>query len=129
MPTSPTAGAGLGLHLEQVTLRPPSGPRQRAAHQRSVRSKLSLFMRSRWFDPLDGMKMASLMYDAVTTGDTASAVSFCFRRDMGLTFVTVTDFHGCQLNMQFTTRRSFTAGTPSCAISYRRRDSESPYRF
>ena len=31
-----------------------------------VRSKLSLFMRSRWFKPpLDGMKMAALMYDAV----------------------------------------------------------------
>ena len=31
-----------------------------------VRSKLSLFMRSRWFQPpLDGLKMAALMYDAV----------------------------------------------------------------
>ena len=31
-----------------------------------VRSKLSLFMRSRWFEPpLGGLKMAALMYDAV----------------------------------------------------------------
>jgi len=31
-----------------------------------VRTKLSLFMRSRWFEPpFDGMKMAELMYDAV----------------------------------------------------------------
>jgi patatin-related protein len=68
-----------------------------------VRSKLSLFMRSRWFKPpLGGMKMTELMYDAVLAmGEprerTASLLPSGQKLDL---FVTVTDFYGCQQLMQ-----------------------------
>lgn len=68
-----------------------------------VRSKLSLFMRSRWFEPpFDGLKMAGLMYDAVTAlGKPREPKASLLPSGQGLDlFVTVTDFYGCQLNMQ-----------------------------
>jgi patatin-related protein len=68
-----------------------------------VRSKLSLFMRSRWFEPpLDGMKMAALMYDAMLTmGAPRAATSSLLPsgQDLDL-FVTVTDFYGSHQLMQ-----------------------------
>lgn len=68
-----------------------------------VRTKLSLFMRSRWFEPpFDGLKMAGLMYDAVTAlGKPREPMASLLPSGQGLDlFVTVTDFYGCQLNMQ-----------------------------
>ena len=68
-----------------------------------VRAKLSLFMRSRWFQPpLGGAKMAALMYDAVNAmgaprDAAASLLPHGLRLDL---FVTVTDFYGGQLLMQ-----------------------------
>ena len=68
-----------------------------------VRSKLSLFMRSRWFQPpLDGLKMAALMYDAVNAmGPLREPASSLLPSGQGLDlFVTVTDFYGSQQLMQ-----------------------------
>jgi len=68
-----------------------------------VRSKLSLFIRSRWFKPpLDGLKMASLMYDAVIAmGAPRAQTSSLLPSGLGLDlFVTLTDFYGCQQLMQ-----------------------------
>lgn len=68
-----------------------------------VRTKLSLFMRSRWFEPpFDGLRMAGLMYDAVTAlGKPREPAASLLPSGQGLDlFVTVTDFYGCQLNMQ-----------------------------
>ena len=68
-----------------------------------VRFKLSLFMRSRWFQPpLDGLKMAALMYDAVNAmGAPRAPASSLLPSDQRLDlFVTVTDFYGCQQLMQ-----------------------------
>ena len=68
-----------------------------------VRSKLSLFMRSRWFQPpLDGLKMAALMYDAVNAmGAQRELASSLLPSGQGLDlFVTVTDFYGSQQLMQ-----------------------------
>ncbi len=68
-----------------------------------VRSKLSLFLRSRWFKPpLGGMKMAELMYDAVLAmGAPPDHGSSLLPSGQGLDlFVTVTDFYGCQRLMQ-----------------------------
>jgi patatin-related protein len=68
-----------------------------------VRSKLSLFIRSRWFHPpLDGLKMAALMYDAVNAMGAPTRPTSCLlppghRLDL---FVTVTDFYGCQQLVQ-----------------------------
>jgi len=68
-----------------------------------VLTKLSLFVRSRWFKPpLGGHRMAELMYDAVTAMGspkhaTASLVPASQRLDL---FVTVTDFHGYQQSVQ-----------------------------
>lgn len=68
-----------------------------------VRSKLSLFMRSRWFQPpFDGPRMTALMYDAVaalgTPGEKASSL---LPSGQGLDlFVTLTDFNGYQRTMQ-----------------------------
>jgi patatin-related protein len=68
-----------------------------------VRDKLSLFMRSRWFQPpLDGYGMTSLMYDAVTAmgapkSPTASLLPS--GQDLDL-FVTVTDYHGYLQSIQ-----------------------------
>ena len=70
---------------------------------REVRSKLSLFMRSRWFKPpFDGGKMAALMYDGVTVmGAPRERTSSLLPSGQGLDlFVTVTDFYGCQQLMQ-----------------------------
>lgn len=68
-----------------------------------VRSKLSLFMRSRWFKPpFDGMRMAGLMYDAVLAmGAPRERASSLLPSGQGLDlFVTVTDFYGRQQLMQ-----------------------------
>jgi len=68
-----------------------------------VRSKLSLFMRSRWFQPpLDGLKMAGLMYDAVNAmGAQREPASSLLPSGQGLDlFVTMTDFYGSQQLMQ-----------------------------
>lgn len=67
-----------------------------------VRGKLSLFMRSRWFKPpLDGMKMAELMYDAVLAMEPREGGTSLLPSGQGLDlFVTVTDFYGCQQLMQ-----------------------------
>jgi len=68
-----------------------------------VRSKLSLFMRSRWFQPpLDGLKMAALMYDAaIAMGTPREPVSSLLPSGQALDlFVTVTDFYGCQRIVQ-----------------------------
>lgn len=63
-----------------------------------IRDKLSLFMRSRWFKPpLDGVKMARLMYDAVLAmeprGENSSLLPSGQALDL---FVTLTDFFGIQ---------------------------------
>lgn len=68
-----------------------------------VRSKLSLFMRSRWFQPpLDGLRMAALMYDAVNAMEPLrEPASSLLPSGQGLDlFVTVTDFYGSQQLMQ-----------------------------
>lgn len=63
-----------------------------------IRDKLSLFMRSRWFKPpLDGPRMARLMYDAVLAmeprGENSSLLPSGQALDL---FVTLTDFFGIQ---------------------------------
>jgi patatin-related protein len=68
-----------------------------------VRQKLSLFVRSRWFKPpLDGVGMAALMYDAVTSmGAPKSARASLL--PSGHTFdlmVTLTDYYGYQQLVQ-----------------------------
>lgn len=68
-----------------------------------VRTKLSLFMRSRWFEPpFDGLKMTALMYDAVAAmGAPREEVSSLLPSGQGLDlFVTLTDFNGYQRTMQ-----------------------------
>ncbi len=68
-----------------------------------VRSKLSLFMRSRWFQPpFDGPKMTALMYDAVAAmGEPREEMSSLLPSGQGLDlFVTLTDFNGYQRTMQ-----------------------------
>jgi patatin-related protein len=68
-----------------------------------VRSKLSLFMRSRWFEPpLDGLKMTALMYDALAAmGSPRGKTSSLLPSGQGLDlFVTLTDFYGFQRTMQ-----------------------------
>ena len=68
-----------------------------------VRSKLSLFLRSRWFQPpLGGLKMAALMYDAVKAmRPLREPASSLLPSGQGLDlFVTVTDFYGSQQLMQ-----------------------------
>jgi patatin-related protein len=68
-----------------------------------VRSKLSLFMRSRWFQPpFDGPKMTALMYDAVAAlGTPEEEASSLLPSGQGLDlFVTLTDFNGYQRTMQ-----------------------------
>jgi len=62
-----------------------------------VRSKLSLFLRSRWFKPpLSGDFMDDLMYDAVVSMGTprASASSLIPSGQSLDLFVTLTDYHG-----------------------------------
>jgi len=68
-----------------------------------VRSKLSLFMRSRWFQPpFDGLKMTGLMYDAVAAmGTPREETSSLLPSGQGLDlFITLTDFYGFQRTMQ-----------------------------
>jgi patatin-related protein len=68
-----------------------------------VRSKLSLFMRSRWFQPpFDGLKMTALMYDAVAAmGTPREEMASLLPSGQGLDlFVTLTDFNGHQRTMQ-----------------------------
>src|SRR5664279_476645 len=68
-----------------------------------VRSKLSLFMQSRWFEPpFDGLKMTALMYEAVAAmGAPREAMSSLLPTGQGLDlFVTLTDFYGYQRSMQ-----------------------------
>jgi patatin-related protein len=68
-----------------------------------VRSKLSLFMRSRWFEPpFDGLKMTALMYDAVAAmGTPQEETSSLLPSGQGLDLlVTLTDFYGYQRAMQ-----------------------------
>ena len=70
---------------------------------REVRSKLSLFMRSRWFKPpFDGLKMAELMYEGLTVlgaPRTKGATLLPTGQRLDL-FVTVTDFYGCHQLLQ-----------------------------
>ncbi|MDE2467573.1 MAG: patatin-like protein [Bradyrhizobium sp.] len=68
-----------------------------------VRSKLSLFMRSRWFQPpFDGRKMTALMYDALDAmGTPRKEKSSLLPSGQGLDlFVTLTDFNGYQRTME-----------------------------
>jgi patatin-related protein len=67
------------------------------AADREVRNKLSLFLRSRWFKPpLDGARMAELMYDAITVmgGPREPGASLLPATQRLELFVTLTDFHG-----------------------------------
>jgi patatin-related protein len=69
------------------------------ARDAEVRAKLSMFVRSRWFKPpLDGLRMAGLMYDAVTAmGSPKSPEASLLPSGQGLDlFVTVTDYYGSQ---------------------------------
>ncbi len=70
---------------------------------REVRSKLSLFLRSRWFEPpLDGTKMAGFLYDAlIAMGQPRrpGASLLPSRQTLDL-FVTMTDYHGYQQLVQ-----------------------------
>jgi patatin-related protein len=61
-----------------------------------VRRNLSLFLRSRWFKPpLDGSRMAGLMYDAVTSMGAPSARASLLPSGHSLDlFVTLTDYYG-----------------------------------
>jgi patatin-related protein len=73
--------------------------RMQSIRDREVRAKLSMFVRSRWFKPpLDGLRMAGLMYDAVTSmGTPTSPTASLLPSGQGLDlFVTVTDFYGSQ---------------------------------
>ena len=71
----------------------------RIAADPELRSKLSIFLRSRWFKPpFDGLRLAELLYDGIgamgeppETG--ASLLPVNQRLEL---FVTVTDFHGYQ---------------------------------
>lgn len=68
-----------------------------------VRSKLSLFLRSRWFEPpLDGQKLAGFFYDALISMGRprhphASLLPPHHQLDL---FVTTTDYHGHQQLVQ-----------------------------
>lgn len=73
--------------------------RMQSIRDREVRHKLSMFLRSRWFKPpLDGGRMAALMYDAVVAmGVPVSPTASLLPSGQGLDlFVTVTDFYGNQ---------------------------------
>ena len=70
---------------------------------REAREKLSLFIRSRWFKPpLDGLRMAELMYDAVTImGSPRDSRTSLLPSGQQLDlFVTVTDHYGFQQLIQ-----------------------------
>jgi len=69
-----------------------------------VRAKVSMFVRSRWFKPpLDGMRMAGLMYEAATIMGSPKSpeASLLPSSGKGLDlFVTVTDYYGYQQAVQ-----------------------------
>lgn len=69
-----------------------------------VRGNLSLFVRSRWFKPpLDGLRMAGLMYDALSAihaGGPAQPGSLLPNGHQLDLFVTLTDFHGHSQQVQ-----------------------------
>jgi patatin-related protein len=74
------------------------GPWQ-AIKDREVRRKLSLFVRSRWFEePLSGSRMAELMYDAIAAmGRPRNRQASLLPPEQGLDlFVTLTDQFGYQ---------------------------------
>ncbi len=74
-----------------------------AIQDREMRTKLSMFVRSRWFKPpLDGMRMAGMMFDAVTAmGSPRDAGASLLPSGLGLDlFVTLTNFYGSQQLMQ-----------------------------
>jgi patatin-related protein len=76
--------------------------RVRSIRDREVAEKLSMFVRSRWFKPpLDGVRMAALMYDAITAmGAPESPGASLLPSGQGLDlFVTLTDFYGSQNQM------------------------------
>jgi patatin-related protein len=69
------------------------------ARDAEVRTKISLFVRSRWFEPpLDGLRMAELMYDGATAmGEPAHERATLLPPGQRLDlFVSLTDFYGCQ---------------------------------
>jgi patatin-related protein len=73
--------------------------RVKSVRDREVRQKLSMFVRSRWFKPpLDGARMARLMYQAATAmGEPESPAASLLPSGQGLDlFVTLTDFYGSQ---------------------------------
>jgi patatin-related protein len=68
-----------------------------------LRSKLSLFLRSRWFEPpLDGQKLAGFIYDALIAmgGPRHPGASLLPPHHQLDLFVTTTDYHGCQQPVQ-----------------------------
>lgn len=68
-----------------------------------IRRKLSLFLRSRWFQPpLDGSRMLALMYDAVTAmGEPRHPAASLLPSHQALDlYVTLTDYHGYQKLVQ-----------------------------
>lgn len=73
--------------------------RHELARDAQARAKLSMFLRSRWFEPpLDGARMAAFMYDAVTSmgepkDERASLMPPGQQLDL---FVSLTDFYGRQ---------------------------------
>jgi len=67
------------------------------SENREVRRNMSMFLRSRWFQPpLSGAVMDALMYDAaVSLGEPASPLSSLIPTGQSLDlFVTLTDYHG-----------------------------------
>jgi patatin-related protein len=67
------------------------------ARNAEIRENLSLFLRSRWFQPpLDGGVMSGLMFDAmIALGEPRSPQASLLPSDQSLDlFVTVTDYHG-----------------------------------
>ncbi len=73
--------------------------RSQLVRDAEVRANLSMFVRSRWFKPpLDGMRMAGLMYEAATAmGAPKAPEASLLPSGQGLDlFVTVTDYYGYQ---------------------------------
>ncbi|HXW41727.1 MAG TPA: patatin-like protein [Xanthobacteraceae bacterium] len=75
----------------------------RAAKDREVRRKLSLFLRSRWFKPpFSGPVMAGLMYDAaIAMGEPKTPTASLLPSGQSLDlFVTLTDYNGYRQLLQ-----------------------------
>ncbi len=71
--------------------------REDLGHNRELKQKLSMFMRSRWFrPPFDGYNLTKVLYDGFSgMGDPAERGSSLIPEGLQLDlFVTVTDFHG-----------------------------------